>query len=94
MKLRWSRAARDDLVSLREFIGTENPRAAREIAERILAAVAQLADHPASGRPGRVVETRELVVAETPLLIAYRVRDGAIQLLRVLHGARRWPRRL
>ena len=94
MRVRWSRAARDDLVSLREFIGAENPRAAREIAERILAAIAHLADHPAIGRPGRVVETRELVVAETPFIIAYRVGDGAIQLLRVLHGARRWPRRL
>lgn len=94
MKLRWSRAACDDLVSLRDFIGTENPRAASEIAERILAAIAQLPDHPASGRPGRVVATRELVVAETPFIIAYRVRDGAIHLLRVLHGARRWPRRL
>jgi toxin ParE1/3/4 len=36
-----------------------------------------------------VLGTRELVVE--PYVIAYRVKRGVLQILRVLHGARRWP---
>ena len=47
-----------------------------------------------NGRLGRVPGTRELVATGTPYLVAYRNRDGDIQVLRVLHGAREWPPRL
>jgi plasmid stabilization system protein ParE len=44
--------------------------------------------HPASGRPGRLRGTRELVVTGTPYIAAYRVVDDMVTILRVLHGAR------
>jgi toxin ParE1/3/4 len=40
-----------------------------------------------------VTGTRELVVTGTPYIVPYRVQDGEIQILRVYHGARRWPER-
>ena len=43
------------------------------------------------GRPGRVPGTRELVIAQTPYVVPYLVQGAAIQILRVYHGARRWP---
>ena len=43
------------------------------------------------GRPGRVEGTRELPIVRTPYLAAYRVIDGAVVILRILHGARQWP---
>jgi toxin ParE1/3/4 len=43
------------------------------------------------GRPGRVPATRELLIPQTPYIIPYRVQQGTIQILRVYHGARRWP---
>ncbi|MDQ7827232.1 MAG: type II toxin-antitoxin system RelE/ParE family toxin [Candidatus Eremiobacteraeota bacterium] len=43
------------------------------------------------GRPGRVPGTRELVVPGTKYIVAYRVRHRSLQILRVLHGARKWP---
>jgi len=43
------------------------------------------------GRPGRVDGTREFVVAGTPYIIPYRVRGETVELLAVMHGARRWP---
>jgi len=46
---------------------------------------------PAMGRAGRVAGTRELVVAETPYIIPYRVRGDAVEILRVFHAAREWP---
>jgi toxin ParE1/3/4 len=57
----------------------------------VLAAVETLARFPDSGRPGRVTGTRELVVTQTPFIVAYRRRGDAIEILSVLHGRQRWP---
>ena len=37
---------------------------------------------------------RELVISQTPFLVAYRVHNETIEVLRVLHGAQRSPDRL
>ena len=50
-----------------------------------------LARHAVPGRPGRVLGTRELVIQGLPYIIPYRVRDNHVEILRVLHTARRWP---
>jgi toxin ParE1/3/4 len=34
-----------------------------------------------------------LVVANTPYLVPYRVRNNVIEILRVFHGARKWPQK-
>ena len=64
------------------------------MASAIVDAVDRLAAHPAVGRPGRVPGTRELVVSRTPYVIPYRVREGVVEILRVVHARRRWPDRL
>ena len=51
-------------------------------------------ENPGIGRSGRVPGTREFVVAHTPYIVPYRVRHGMVEVLRVYHGARRWPDRL
>ncbi len=73
------------------YIAERNPRAAIDMGDAIEAAVARLADHPEGARPGRVRGTRELVVTGTPYVVVYRVEPSAILILRVLHGAQRWP---
>jgi plasmid stabilization system protein ParE len=50
--------------------------------------------NPEIGRRGRAPGTRELVISQTPFLVAYRVHNETIEVLRVLHGAQRWPDRL
>ncbi len=93
MRLKWHRKARQDLRKLRAYIAEDNPKAAADVAARILQAVEHLPANPAIGRPGRVMDTRELVVVNTPYLIPYRVMGDVIVILRVLHGARQWPDR-
>ncbi|MEH6953117.1 type II toxin-antitoxin system RelE/ParE family toxin (plasmid) [Nitrobacter sp. NHB1] len=91
MKLVWSAFALADRDGIFTHIEVENPRAAIAIDERIAASARRLADFPESGRPGRVAGTRELVIAGTPYVAAYIVTERAIRILRVLHGAQKWP---
>ena len=75
------------------YIAADDPAAARLVVARVLEAVAQLADQPALGRPGRVPSTRELVVARTRYIVPYRVKRDAVEILRVFHTSRRLPKR-
>ena len=93
MQIKWHRKARQDLRNPRAYIAEDNPQAAASVARSILQAVERLPENPAIGRPGRVMGTRELVVAGTPYLVPYRVMGDVIVILRVLHGARQWPDR-
>ena len=82
------------LEDIRERIASENPAAARRMIERIRAAVRRLASSPALGRPGRVADTRELVIPRTPYIVPYRVKGDFVQIITILHSAQRWPDRL
>jgi toxin ParE1/3/4 len=94
MNIVWSPQAIADLGALRDYIAQDNKAAAQRMALHIIQNVEQLLlGNPSMGRPGRVVGTRELVVPGTPYIVPYRVRDGRIQVLRVYHGARKWPER-
>ena len=88
----WSPEAIADLIALRAYIAEGNPAAARRIALHIIHNVEELLSaNPDIGRPGRVPGTRELVIPKTPFIVPYRVQADTIQILRVFHGARRWP---
>jgi len=92
VRLVWSQRAVADLRELHAFIEQDAPGAARRIAERIIETIeTMIPANPGIGRPGRVPGTRELVVGGTPYIVPYRIRYGNIVILRVLHGARRWP---
>ena len=53
-----------------------------------------LPENPQIGRPGRVPGTREMIIPKTPYIVPYRLQGNAIQILRIYHGARRWPENL
>lgn len=91
MRVVWTSPARDDLVRQRRYIAERNPIAANRIGAVIVTAAARLGETPALGWPGRIAGTRELVVAGTPFIIAYRLPETSIEILRVLHGAQLWP---
>lgn len=90
MKVLWLSDARQDIKKLFLYILESNPAAARRIRKRIYDSVKGLADNPALGRSGRVFGTRELIIPRTSYIVAYRVRNNAVEILRVIHGARDW----
>ncbi len=89
MKTVWSRRAIRHLVALRSRIAKGSEQSAATVADRIVQAVDLLVDQPHLGRPGRIHGTRELVVPNTPYIVPYRVRSGAVELLAVFHGRQR-----
>jgi len=94
MRIRWLHKAVYDLEDLHDYISLDNPTAAGRQIEMILNAVERLTENTNIGRPGRVKGTRELVIQNTPYIAAYRIKNDAIEILRVLHGARKWPKNL
>ncbi|MDP6389567.1 MAG: type II toxin-antitoxin system RelE/ParE family toxin [Alphaproteobacteria bacterium] len=90
MNIRWTRRAGASLDREIAYIAKDDPAAAQRIGRAVIAAVDRLADYSELGRPGRVSETRELVVAGTPYIVPYRVRDDTVQVLHVFHAARKW----
>ncbi len=93
MHVRWLRRALENLDDEAAYIATDNPRTAAEFVLHVRDSAAMLADHPNLGRSGRIAGTRELVITRFPYILPYRVRDGAVEVLRVFHTARKWPRR-
>ena len=91
MKIVWTEPARQDLRDIFIYISEENPNAARRILSKIKERAILLQDNPFIGRMGRVDGTRELVIAETPYLLPYRIKEQQIQILAIFHAARKWP---
>ena len=82
----WTQRARRNLDEIGAYIAQDDPAAAERTVER----VSILAVFPRAGRLGAVENTRELIVADTPYIIVYRVRER-VEILRIRHGAQRWP---
>jgi toxin ParE1/3/4 len=91
MRIVWTEPALRDLASARAYIARDKPTAADSQVQRVLSAVEGLLRFPESGRPGRRLGTRELVIGKTPYVVPYRLRGDSIEILRVLHGRQRWP---
>jgi toxin ParE1/3/4 len=91
VRIAWSQIAVTDREQFITHVASDSPHAARVLDARVESAVDRLSTFPESGRPGRVPGTRELIVGGTPVVVIYRVAADEIRIVRVLHGARRWP---
>ena len=92
MRIRWTTPAAQDLTRISDFISErDGPALARRVALTIYERVGALTAFPRRGRPGRVPDTRELVIPGLPYLAVYRLKSDVIEIARVLHGAQQWP---
>ena len=90
--IEWTEQAGSQLDQVHEYIALSNSEAvADRIVTRIVSRVEQLASFPLSGRRGRVPNTRELVIANTPFIAVYTIEKDRIVILAIYHGAQRWP---
>jgi len=83
-----------DLDETFKYISRDSPDAAGKIVRKIVNFIGSLRDNPLLGKNGRVPLTRELVISGTHYIAVYRIKDNCLEILRVLHGARKWPNRL
>lgn len=92
MHVRLSSDAEKDLDAIFSYIARENPAAAHRQIDRVLTTISMLETFPLLGKPGRVKDTRELVVARTRFFVVYTIPDAFhVDVERVLHAARDYP---
>jgi len=91
VKIRWTDVAAADLKSVHEYLSEHAPARADTIVDRILAGIDVLEQYPNLGRQGRIDGTRELVITGTPFIVFYRLQKSQVEILGVLHAARKWP---
>ena len=91
MRLVWTTAAAADLEQISDYLYEHNPGLALPTVRSIFESASELKEFPSRGRPGRKEGTRELVLTSLPYLIVYEISGQSVHVLRVLHGARRWP---
>jgi toxin ParE1/3/4 len=91
MKTCWSPESAADFAEIVQYIRAQNPSAADRVAHTIYESITSLESFSQRGRPGRVKDTRELILAPLPFIVVYRVERNVVEVARVLHGSQRWP---
>lgn len=94
MQVKWLKRALDNLEDEADYIAQDNPHIAHALVAHVFNSVDQLTNFPNLGRAGRVFGTRELVITGYPYIIPYRVQSDTVEILRVFHTSRKWPKGL
>ncbi|MEO8623869.1 MAG: type II toxin-antitoxin system RelE/ParE family toxin [bacterium] len=92
MRIVWTRPALADVLEIKHYIAADSVRYSQIVAERLFAAVERLEGYPLSGRvvPELSAATVREVI-ETPYRIVYRVGAEVLEIIAVVHSARRFP---
>ena len=91
MELRWTQEAAADLEHITDYLFQNAPERAAELVRGIYNAPAALLAFPYRGRAGKKEGTRELVLPSLPYIVVYQVTGEVIHIVRILHGAQKWP---
>lgn len=94
MKVVWLPRALRRLEQAKQYIEQDKPVAAIHTMRRIVECAERLAYFPEMGHPGRLPATRELVLPNTPFILVYRIQADRVEILTLLHSARKWPEHL
>jgi plasmid stabilization system protein ParE len=88
-KIALTRAARQDLLEIQEFIAQDSPAAAARLRNKLREAMARLADLPQSGHLRRDLADEPLRFSQVySFLIVYRPETRPLEVIRVLHASR------
>jgi len=84
--------AAEDLERICTWIERENPEAARRVAQIIYGGCTRLKTFPNMGRASRRIPGRRvLAFPPLPYVAVYQVKDDAVEISRIFHGAQDWP---
>jgi addiction module RelE/StbE family toxin len=87
MVIRWTPAAAADLQGINDYLREHHPRYREATVRRIYAAILDLKQLPNRGRTGREQGTRELTFSPLPYVAVYRIKENAVEILRIVHGS-------
>jgi addiction module RelE/StbE family toxin len=91
MRIRWTRAAAEDLEHIKDYLTEHYPHLAQSTVLELYEAIRSLKTSPRRGRMGREEGTRELVLSRLPYIVAYRIKEQAVEVLHIFHGAQNRP---
>jgi toxin ParE1/3/4 len=95
VKVEWTENAISHLIAIYDYIAKDSPFYAQRMVDRLTKCSQQLVDFPKSGRMVPEYEQEDLrELIEKPYRLIYRVRTDAIDILAVIHSARRLPAEL
>jgi addiction module RelE/StbE family toxin len=86
-KLRWTRQALSRLDEIATYIAKDNPTRATTFVRELREKLNILEEHQL-GQPGRVYGTKEIVLHKHYVAV-YRVKDGEVHILTILHTAQK-----
>jgi toxin ParE1/3/4 len=90
VKLIWHPLAIEDRERIMDFIAADKPLAALALDEAFEEHAERALANPLLYKPGRVDDTREIVVHPNYIMV-YRVEEQLVTILRVMHAAQIWP---
>jgi len=91
----WTEPALSDLDAIADYIALDNPQAARDLIQRVLDHVSQLAEHPLSGpKLPEFKGWRYRQIVEPPCRVIYRHEKGLAHIVHVVRGERLLGRKL
>ena len=88
MRLEFTSEAQDDLLGIALRIAERSPGRALTYVDEIEYHCRRIADFPLAGSPRPKWGDGIRIVIHGNYIAVYRVRDDAVQILRVVHGAR------
>lgn len=89
MQVQWTNKAKTRLEEIEAYIAQGSPAAAKKV---ILTIAIQLSKYPDSGKPGRLMGTRELLFSDTPCFVVYTVHNNIVTILTIFHTAQNFDR--
>jgi addiction module RelE/StbE family toxin len=85
MRIRWTTAAAADMQGISNYLKDHHPQYRQPTMRKLYERIRALKDAPYLGRPGRESGTREIFFPPMPYVAVYRVREDAIEIVRINH---------
>ena len=86
-RIRWTPAAATDLQKISDYLNEHHPHYRESTMRRLYSAIFDLKRWPNRGRLGGEEGTRELLFSRMPYVAVYRVKEQAVEILRIYHAA-------